>query len=72
MRFAICSISLVLTTMVLVGCGQSGNLQLANSPDADKRGHYLLYSKDDKKADQTEQKVKDQVAPADQTAPASQ
>lgn len=72
MRLAICSIGLVLSGAVLVGCGQSGNLQLANSPDYDKRAKYLLYSKNDSKSVQTEKKVVDQTVPADQSVPASQ
>jgi len=70
MRFAICGIGLVLGSFILVGCGQSGNLQLANSPDYDKRAKYLLYSKDDSKATHTDKKVKEQTP--DQTVPASQ
>ncbi|CAG2158212.1 unnamed protein product [Oppiella nova] len=57
---------------VLVGCGQSGNLQLANSQDYDKRAKYLLYSKDASKAAQSKAKVQDQTAIADQSVPASQ
>ncbi|MCU4317200.1 hypothetical protein RFY44_19810 [Acinetobacter bereziniae] len=72
MRLAICSIGLVLSGAVLVGCGQSGNLQLANSPDYDKRAKYLLYSKNDSKSVQTEKKAVDQTVPADQSVPASQ
>lgn len=72
MRLAICSIGLVLSGTVLVGCGQSGNLQLANSPDYDKRAKYLLYSKNDSKSVQTEKKAVDQTVPADQSVPASQ
>lgn len=72
MRLAICGIGLVLSSVVLVGCGQSGELQLANSPDYDKRAKYLLYSKEDNKAVQTEEKVKDQANVADQSIPASQ
>ena len=72
MRLAICGIGLVLSSVVLVGCGQSGELQLANSPDYDKRAKYLLYSKEDNKAVQIEEKVKDQADAADQSVPASQ
>ncbi|MFW1798834.1 hypothetical protein ACG9YX_02165 [Acinetobacter nematophilus] len=72
MRLAICSIGLVLSAAVLVGCGQSGNLQLANSPDSDKRVKYLLYSKHDNTTVQAEKKTVDQAVPADQSAPASQ
>lgn len=72
MRLVICSIGLVLASMVLIGCGQSGDLQLANSPDYDKRAKYLLYSKEENKAAETEQKVKAQLDVADQSVPASQ
>ncbi|WP_089604542.1 hypothetical protein [Acinetobacter piscicola] len=72
MRLVICSIGLVLGSAVLVGCGQSGELQLANSPDYDKRAKYLLYSKEESKGVQTEQKVKAQLDVADQSVPASQ
>ena len=77
MRLAICSIALVLASTGLVACGQSGQLQLANSPDADHRAKYLLYSKDESKAVQTEEKQgenkdKDQVIKPDQSIPASQ
>ena len=72
MRLAICSIGLVLASVALIGCGQSGDLQLANSPDYDKRAKYLLYSKEENKAAETEQKVKAQLDVADQSVPASQ
>ncbi|MEG0482090.1 MAG: hypothetical protein RR575_05900 [Acinetobacter sp.] len=72
MRLVICSIGLVLGSAVLVGCGQSGELQLANSPDYDKRAKYLLYSKEQSKADQAEQNLKDRADVADQSGPASQ
>lgn len=72
MRLVICSIGLVLASAALIGCGQSGDLQLANSPDYDKRAKYLLYSKEESKAVQTEQKVKAQLDVADQSVPASQ
>lgn len=72
MRLVICSIGLVLASVALIGCGQSGDLQLANSPDYDKRAKYLLYSKEENKAAETEQKVKAQLDVADQSVPASQ
>ena len=72
MRLVICSIGLVLGSVTLIGCGQSGDLQLANSPDYDKRAKYLLYSKEESKTVQTEQKVKAQLDVADQSVPASQ
>ena len=42
MRFAICSISL-LSSILLLACGQSGALQLPSDPNYDKRAKYLLY-----------------------------
>lgn len=40
---AICSISLLLSSMLLTACGQSGALQLPSDPNHDKRAKYLLY-----------------------------
>lgn len=39
----ICSISLLLSSVVLTACGQSGALQLPSDPNHDKRAKYLLY-----------------------------
>ena len=39
----ICSISLLLGSVLLSACGQSGALQLASDPNHDKRAKYLLY-----------------------------
>ena len=39
----ICSISLLLSSMLLAACGQSGALQLPSDPNHDKRATYLLY-----------------------------
>lgn len=39
----ICYISLFATSVMLVGCGQSGALHMPNDPDYDKRAKYLLY-----------------------------
>lgn len=47
MRIAICSMGLLLTTL-LIGCGQTGNLQLPNDPNYDKRAQYLLYKDGEK------------------------
>ena len=47
MRIATCSMGL-LTTTLLVGCGQTGNLQLPNDPNYDKRAQYLLYKDGEK------------------------
>lgn len=42
MRHILCSAGLLLATL-LVGCGQSGNLQLPSDPNYDKRARYMLY-----------------------------
>lgn len=42
MRIVICCMSIWATT-VLVGCGQTGALQLPSDPNYDKRAQYLLY-----------------------------
>ena len=39
----ICYISLLATSVTLVGCGQSGALHMPNDPNYDKRAKYLLY-----------------------------
>ena len=39
----ICSISLLLSSMLFTACGQSGALQLPSDPNHDKRATYLLY-----------------------------
>lgn len=72
MRFVICGISLVLMSSVLLGCGQSGNLQLVNNQDYDKRAKYLLHSNNDNKIVQTDQKVQKQEVAPDQSTPVSQ
>lgn len=43
MRPVICSISVLLSCVVLIACGQSGALQLPSDPNHDKRAKYLLY-----------------------------
>ena len=58
----ICSISLLLSSVVLTACGQSGALQLPSDPNYDNRAKYLLYKNEaaqakassDAKADQAE------------------
>ena len=55
MRLVICYISLLATGFALVGCGQSGALQLPNDQNYDKRFKYLLYPNVDSKK-QSEQK----------------
>ncbi|MCU4368043.1 hypothetical protein KTH73_06940 [Acinetobacter courvalinii] len=39
----ICSISLLLSSIVLTACGQTGELHLPSDPNQDKRAKYLLY-----------------------------
>lgn len=52
MRHVICYISL-LATASLVGCGQTGSLQLPNDPNYDKRAQYLLYKDGEKSINKT-------------------
>ena len=54
MRLVICGISLVATSLVMVGCGQSGALQLPSQVNHDKRAKYLLYSDAKHQAQQTQ------------------
>ncbi|WP_445116366.1 LPS translocon maturation chaperone LptM [Acinetobacter sp. WZC-1] len=56
MRFVMCCMSLLTTTLVMSGCGQSGALQLPNDPNHDDRAKYLLYS-NKQQAVQPEQKA---------------
>lgn len=39
----ICSISVLLSSVILTACGQSGALQLPSDQNQDKRAKYLLY-----------------------------
>ncbi len=55
MRLVICYISLLATGFALVGCGQSGALQLPDDQNYDKRAKYLLYPNVDSKQ-QSQQK----------------
>lgn len=59
MRHILCFTSVLLTTL-LVGCGQSGNLQLPSDPNYDKRARYMLYPN----VDATSQSQKPQSQPA--------
>lgn len=43
MRRVICCISVLVLGSSLIGCGQSGALQLPSDPNYDKRVKYLLY-----------------------------
>ena len=65
MRLVICYISLLATGFALVGCGQSGALQLPNDQNYDKRSKYLLYPNVDSKK-QSEPK---EAAPVQQELP---
>ena len=67
MRLVICYISLLATGFALVGCGQSGALQLPSDQNYDKRSKYLLYPNVDSKQ-QSEQK---EAAPVQQELPTS-
>ena len=55
MRLVICCITICATGLVLVGCGQSGALQLPNDPNYDKRAKYLLYPNVDSKTQPAQQ-----------------
>ncbi|NNP72464.1 hypothetical protein A7P53_00880 [Acinetobacter defluvii] len=57
MRRVICYISVMAMATVLLGCGQSGDLQLPNDPNYDNRAKYLLYPNTENKATTSEQKV---------------
>ena len=46
MRRVICCISVLVLGSSLIGCGQSGALQLPSDPNYDKRAKYLLYDND--------------------------
>lgn len=59
MRIAICCMSIWATT-VLVGCGQTGALQLPSDPNYDKRAQYLLYENSQAK-NQAEQAERNKV-----------
>lgn len=69
MRLVICGIGILVTSYALVGCGQSGGLQLAKDQNYDKRAKYLLYSD----SNSTEQKKEQVEAPVQQqfAAPSS-
>jgi len=54
MRIVLCSMSLLASSWILVGCGQSGALQLPSDPNFDKRARYMLYPNPVSKS-QTEQ-----------------
>ncbi|CAB1215457.1 LPS translocon maturation chaperone LptM [Acinetobacter bouvetii] len=69
MRLVICYISLLATGFALVGCGQSGALQLPSDQNYDKRAKYLLYPNVDSK--QHTSNKEEVTAPVQQELPAS-
>jgi len=70
MRLVICYMSLLITSSMLVACGQTGALQLPNDPNYDKRAKYLIYP-DAKVPTSKEQKSVESVQPLVNT-PASE
>ncbi len=68
MRLVICCISVLVTGFALVGCGQSGALQLPSDPNYDKRAKYLLYPNVDSKQQSSN---KEAAAPVTPELPAS-
>ncbi|ENX33439.1 hypothetical protein F889_02099 [Acinetobacter colistiniresistens] len=56
----ICSISVLLSSVILTACGQSGALQLPSDQNQDKRAKYLLYK------NEASQKKASAAAKADQ------
>lgn len=50
-------IALLSIFLLLTACGQTGELQLPNDPNYDKRAQYLLYPNTDSKTTSSEQKV---------------
>ena len=56
----------LLTSLLCVGCGQMGALQLPSDPDFDKRSKYLIY-KGTPEQTQSSKKTQEQVEhPADE------
>lgn len=66
MRLVICCMGLLVTSSLLVACGQTGALQLPNDPNYDKRAKYLLYPD----AQPQKQKEQKQEVPVQQEASA--
>ncbi|MGL5403477.1 MAG: LPS translocon maturation chaperone LptM [Acinetobacter sp.] len=54
----ICSISLLLSSMLFTACGQSGALQLPSDINHDKRAKYLLYKNETSQAKTSSDDVK--------------
>ncbi|KHF75788.1 Lipoprotein [Acinetobacter sp. neg1] len=63
---AICSISLLLSSIVLTACGQTGELHLPSDPNQDKRAKYLLYKNEASQAKTSSVVSKDEVEEASQ------
>lgn len=71
MRLVICYMSLLAIGSALVGCGQSGALQLPSDPNYDKRAKYLLYPNVDSKS-HAEQNVSEQNVPTETNTESNQ
>ncbi|NNH39616.1 LPS translocon maturation chaperone LptM [Acinetobacter terrae] len=74
MRLVICYISLLATGFALVGCGQSGALQLPSDQNYDKRSKYLLYPNVDSKQQSEQKEASEQkpfVAPTESNQPST-
>lgn len=70
MRQVICSIGLLLSSVVLTACGQSGMLQLPSDQDHDKHAKYLLYKNEASKAEaSSDLKSERQVTSSPTTSP---
>ena len=66
----ICSISLLLSSMLLTACGQSGALQLPSDPNHDKRATYLLYKNEAAQAKaSSDVNTANQATPSQTTSP---
>ena len=63
MRIVMCYISILITSFSLVGCGQSGALQLASDQNYDKRAKYLLYPNVDSNQQSSNKQEAAPVAP---------
>lgn len=48
MRTIMCGVSLVLATLPLMGCGQTGPLVLPNDPVENRKTQYLIYKEEPK------------------------
>lgn len=57
----ICSISVLLSSVILTACGQSGALQLPSDQNQDKRAKYLLYKNEAPQANASSDAKSDQA-----------